>query len=171
MPALRIVLLATLGAILYGLVQDQVTARICVEYFTIGHPRIIESESPTMLALAWGVLATWWVGLPLGVLLAVAARAGSRPPLTWRDLVRGVATLLLFVAAVAVLAGVVGHTLASSGSVFLVEPLASRVPKERHVAFLTDLWIHSAAYAAGFAGGPTLAFLTWRRRGRPTAAT
>jgi p-aminobenzoyl-glutamate transporter AbgT len=77
--------------------------------------------------------------------------------------------LLLAIATAAVLAGVVGRMLAEAGSVFLVEPLASRVPKDRHVDFLTDLWAHSAAYAAGFVGGLVLATLTWRRRGRAVA--
>src|ERR1044071_7564566 len=35
---LRIVALALGAAILNGVLHDQVTARICVEYFTIGHP-------------------------------------------------------------------------------------------------------------------------------------
>ena len=81
MHSLRIIGLSLLAAIVYEIAHDQVTARVCVEYFTIGHPPLIPSESPTLLALAWGVVATWWVGLPLGIMLAVAARAGRRPKL------------------------------------------------------------------------------------------
>ena len=51
MQAIRIILLATLAAIAYGVVHDQVTARICVEYFTIGHPPVFRTTSPTLLAL------------------------------------------------------------------------------------------------------------------------
>ena len=95
MQSIRIVLLATFAAIAYGILHDQVTARICVEYFTIGHPPVFPTTSPTLLALGWGILATWWVGLPLGILLAIAARAGSRPRLTAAQLRRPILTLLV----------------------------------------------------------------------------
>ena len=40
------------------------------------------------------------------------------------------------------------------------------VPPERHVAFLIDLWAHSASYAVGFVGGVILIVLVWRSRQR-----
>src|SRR5262245_61211379 len=81
-------------AVFYGVVHDQVTARVCVEYFTIGHALIFPTKSPTLLGLGWGVIATWWAGLLLGIPLALAARAGGRPKRTPRSLVRPVAILL-----------------------------------------------------------------------------
>jgi hypothetical protein len=171
MEALRIVALAVAAAVAYGVAHDQVTARICVEYFTIGHPPLVPSDSPTVLAIAWGVVATWWVGLPLGLLLAAAARRGRRPRLSARDLRRPVAVLLLAVGACAAAAGVVGGVLALRGAVWLVEPMASRVPADRHVPFLVDLWMHSASYLAGVVGGLALSVWTWRRRRRMVVAT
>jgi hypothetical protein len=50
--------------------------------------------------------------------------------------------------------------------VFLVEPFSSRVPEERHVAFLTALWAHLAAYLVAAVGGLLVAVLVWRRRAR-----
>lgn len=73
-----VVLLAVLAAVTYGIVHDQVTVRVSLEYFTIGHPPVFDTDSPTLLALGWGVLATWWVGLPLGFLLATASQVGRR---------------------------------------------------------------------------------------------
>lgn len=67
-------------------------------------------------------------------------------------------------AAVAVLAGLVGFLLARSGPVVLVGPIAERVPRGRHVAFPTDLWAHSASYATALPGGVFLAWRTWRWR-------
>jgi hypothetical protein len=167
MAALRIVILATLAAITYGIVHDQVTARICVEYFTIGHPPIFgTTTSPTLLGLGWGIVATWWVGLPLGLLLAFIARIGARPKLTARDLQRPLLVLLLAMAACALLAGIVGGVLASQGKVWLTPPMSAMVPPERHVRFLIDLWAHSASYAAGILGGLVLMIWTWRRRGQ-----
>lgn len=55
--SLLIVLLCIGSAIGYGIAHDQITARVCVEYFTIGHPRVFDTESPTLLALGWGVIA------------------------------------------------------------------------------------------------------------------
>jgi len=77
MQFLKIVGLGVLAAIGYGIVHDQVTVRVCLEYFTIFHPRLISSTSPTLLALAWGVAATWWVGLPLGLGLARQCSSSS----------------------------------------------------------------------------------------------
>jgi hypothetical protein len=81
LPFVKIVLYSTFSAVVYGILHDLVTAHVCVEYFTIAHPRVIESESPIILALVWGAIATWWVGLILGVLLGAAARWGSNPKL------------------------------------------------------------------------------------------
>jgi hypothetical protein len=79
MQSLAIIGLSIAAAIVYGILHDQVTARVCVEYFTIGHPPVFPTADPTLLGLGWGALATWWVGLLLGVLLAVVSRGGSRP--------------------------------------------------------------------------------------------
>jgi len=34
-----------LAAVFYGILHDQITARICVEYFTIGHPIVFGTET------------------------------------------------------------------------------------------------------------------------------
>ena len=164
MQVIRIILLSVAAAISYGIVHDQITARICVEYFTIGHPRLIASESPTVLGLFWGVIATWWVGLPLGFGMALAARIGRRPKLDVSHLVRPILMLLGSMFMVATVAGLIGFTTSKMGIIQLVEPLASRVPPSKHTAFLTDGWAHSGSYLAGILGGIWLCILTWRRR-------
>src|SRR5205085_4521353 len=115
MPALAILLLSVLAAITYGVLHDQVTARLCVEYFTIGHPPVFDTTDPTLLGLGWGVIATWWVGLILGVPLAIAARAGRRPKRSAAELIRPILVLLACMGAAALLAGAVGHVLARRG--------------------------------------------------------
>jgi hypothetical protein len=62
MQSAMIVLLSIASAVAYGISHDQVTARVCVEYFTIGHPPVFATESPTFLALGWGTIATCWSG-------------------------------------------------------------------------------------------------------------
>ncbi|MEM7013599.1 MAG: hypothetical protein AAF585_19175 [Verrucomicrobiota bacterium] len=51
MEFIKIILLSIVAAVVYGILHDQVTARICVEYFTIGHAQLIDSDSPTVLGL------------------------------------------------------------------------------------------------------------------------
>jgi len=67
MQRLAIVGLCIAAAIGYGIGHDQITARVCVEYFTIGHPPIFSTDSPRLLGLGWGIMATGWVGLVLGL--------------------------------------------------------------------------------------------------------
>lgn len=158
--------LSVLVAVTYGIVHDQITARICIEYFTIGHARLIDSDSPTVLGFFWGIVATWWVGLPLGLGLAIAARGGGRPKLEARDLVRPLIRLLCVMFAFAAIAGAIGFATSQAGTFRLIGPLAERVPADRHVAFLTCGWAHSASYLSGLIGGVVLWIVTWRKRGR-----
>lgn len=165
---LRIIALCIAAAILFGLVHDQATARISIEYFTIGHPRLFASDSPTLHALAWGVIATWWVGLILGVLLAIASRAGGRPPLTWRDLARDVAVLLAVMLVLAAIVGVGAHlviTRLARQPFYLAGPMFDRFPRERHGLFAVAWAMHASSYTTGFVGGLVLAIRAWRRRG------
>jgi len=166
MQAIAIIIASVVAAISYGIIHDQVTARICVEYFTIGHPRLIDSESPTVLGLFWGVVATWWVGLPLGIGLAVAARAGRRPKLACSQIFRPIGILLCCMFGIAILGGLIGYFTSSAGVFYLVERLASRIPEDKHIAFLTAGWSHSASYLAGLIGGVVLWIVTWKRRGK-----
>jgi hypothetical protein len=164
MRAAIIVLMCVCAAIAYGIVHDQITARVCVEYFTVGHPPVFGTDDPTLLGLGWGVIATWWVGLILGLGLAVAARAGSRPPRSVPSLVRPVLGLLAVTGGCAAVTGVAGYCLAEAGFVWLPKPLAWEVPREKHARFVADLWAHTASYAVGFGGGLIIMTRVWRSR-------
>jgi len=159
----RIVVLSVASAVGYGVVHDQVTAHLCVEYFTVGHPLLIPTSNPTVLALWWGAAATWWVGLALGIPLAVSAR-GRSPALTASDLARPIMTLLAVAGLAAFLAGSIGYVLASRGVLRLEPWLASRIPPAHHVTFIADWWAHITSYLVAMCGG---AFLVWSvKRGR-----
>src|SRR5262245_37831442 len=164
MQFLGIIALCIVAAVAYGIVHDQVTARICVEYFTIGHPPVFGTDDPTLLGLCWGMYATWWVGLGLGILLACAARAGNRPQRSIESLVRPVVLLMLVTGLSALIAGLSGWAIASRGWVVLLKPLASKVPPEKHIAFLADMWAHSTSYLVGAVGGGIVCVRVWRSR-------
>jgi hypothetical protein len=170
MQSFAIIVFCVLAACVYGIIHDQVTARICLEYFTIAHPPIFKQpvSSPTAIAFVWGIIATWWVGLGLGIPLAIAARSGERPKKTVRDLAKPILILLATMALLAVAAGAVGAVLAKSGWIKLPIPLAGRVPPDRHVGLIADAFAHNMSYLAGAIGGVIVIVHTWRsRRQRP----
>jgi hypothetical protein len=169
--SLGIVLMCVVAAVMFGIALDQITARVFVEYFTVGHPPVFGTDDPTLLGLGWGILATWWVGLLLGIPLAIIARAGSRPRRSVGSLVQPVACLMAVMAVCAAAAGVLGWFLARYGVVFLVGPIAGELPAERHVPFLAALWAHAASYFVGFVGGMVVLVLVWRSRGRAGVAS
>lgn len=169
MKSIAIVAMCMFAAIAYGIVHDSITARICIEYFTIGHPRVIESTDPTHLALVWGVIATWWVGAILGWFLALSARLGPKPKVEPRRLILPLVLVFFVCALCASIGGGVGHELAVNHIVVLPTQLASAVPESRHVAFLTCLWAHGASYLAAALCGGAVAVWTWRSRGRVPA--
>ncbi|PQO27070.1 hypothetical protein [Blastopirellula marina] len=149
--AILIIALAIVASVAYGVIHDQITARICVEYFTIGHiPILGGTKDPTLLGFAWGFLATWWVGAMLGIPLAFVCQTGSLVKKSARDLVVPLLVLMIASGCLATVAGIVGYNLASGGHVWLRGTMADKVPQEKQVAFLTDLWIHSASYAGAF---------------------
>jgi hypothetical protein len=164
MESLKIVVAAIAAAILYGIVHDQITARICVEYFTVFHPPVFETQSPTLLGLGWGIIATWWVGAFLGVLLAISARAGSRPKLRAVALLATVGKLLLVMAACAVLSGLTGFLLARHGLIAPPAWVAANLAPPAYARFMADWWAHNASYAGGFIGGIVVCVMTYRKR-------
>lgn len=99
------VALCIAAAVVYGVLHDLVTAHICVEYFSLGHPNPLDLHDPILLAFFWGVVATWWMGAILGVVFACFSRVGSLPPLGWFELVPKVCLVLLIAAILAVLTG------------------------------------------------------------------
>ncbi|WP_395744439.1 hypothetical protein [Prosthecobacter sp.] len=160
-----IVFLSVLAAVSYGVVHDQITARVCLEYFTIAHPRLILSTSPTVLGLFWGVVATWWVGVLLGVPLAIAARAGRRAKLPWRQFRRPILCLLAVMAGCAALAGFITWISSRcSDPVYLADLTGTKIPPHLRARFLAAAAAHLTSYGAGFIGSIILAIRTlWRR--------
>jgi hypothetical protein len=161
---IKIVFGCIVAAVLYGIVHDQFTARICVEYFTVFHPPVFATQSPTLLAIGWGIIATWWAGAIIGLLLSTAARSGPRNKLTARQLVPLVVRLLIFMALCAVFFGAIGYFWGS-----LPADFSGVLPRELERRFLADWWAHNASYASGFIGGLSLCVIVWVKRRRASS--
>jgi hypothetical protein len=85
------------SVITYGILHDQVTARLCPEYFNseaVPHHKSLLDKfgltkaSPTIIAFFWGFMATWWVALPLGLGTALSSRVGKWPKLKAKDMLK-----------------------------------------------------------------------------------
>jgi len=168
-----VIALAVAAAVLYGVLHDQVTARVCIEYFTIGHDNLLgvdpHTADPTVQGLLWGVIATWWFGLILGIPGSILSRVGGWPRLSARDLAAPIAVLLCLMGVAAAGFGITGAVLAATKVIWLVGPLASEIPVDRHAAFLACGWAHGASYLVGGLGGVVLwvwILVTRWRRGR-----
>ncbi|SDL25756.1 hypothetical protein SAMN05421823_10533 [Catalinimonas alkaloidigena] len=152
MTTVKIIFSTLISAITYGIIHDMITAHLCVEYFTIGHPRVIESESPVLLALLWGVIATWWVALPMGILIAGFSQFGKKPTLEFRDVIKLILKLLLIMFGIALIAGVVGYVLTELDIIYLVLRLAEQLDPSVHSKFLAVGWAHTSSYLSGIIG-------------------
>ncbi|MCL2117089.1 MAG: hypothetical protein FWH27_01555 [Planctomycetaceae bacterium] len=166
METIKIIGTTIIAACIYGMAHDMVTAHVCVEYFLPpAHPVIFPTTSPVALALIWGIIATWWVGLFLGLPLAFVCRIGRMPKLTAKDMICPILVMLVILYFASMLSGVLGYFSTHIG-VGLLPPLSTAVAPERHALFLFDIWAHGAAYLLGVVGGIVLMVWTWKKRRR-----
>ena len=154
----QIVCLSVIAVVLYGVLHGQITARLCIEYFTVAHTPIVASTEPGVVGLFWGIFATWWVGIPLGCGLAAACclrPIQTMPPAVILPLLR----LLCLMGLCAFLGGLAGYGGFRMGWLQVPEELADCIPAERHVWLVVDSLAHLASYVAGFLGGFVLILL------------
>lgn len=157
---------STLAAIIYGIAHDMVTAHMNVEYFTIAHPPMFDTTSPFLLAIGWGIVATWWVGLPLGILLAVAARFGPMPKLRLGDIRRSVLLLMATSYVIAMVSGVIGYLSITHGGGEPTNGWGCCIDKDLWAAFTFNSYAHMASYVTGAVGGLFVVGYTVARRYR-----
>jgi len=167
-----ILLSCVLVAVAYGIVHDQITARVCIEYFTVGHRDMIGRDDPTLHGLYWGVAATWWCGAMLGFGLACTSRLGSRPKHTLRTLRKPIIVLVVAMGLMALLSGLAGGMLANSGQIVLPDWIKTRLVPAKWAAFQSCAFAHEASYSVAFVGGGMVIVWAWfsRRRLQTRAA-
>jgi hypothetical protein len=171
MQKTKIILLSVGAAVAYGIVHDQITARLCIEYFTLAHPRLFPVSSPTLLALCWGVAATLGIGVVLGFLLAKASQSPGLPAMPIPSLYGPLLVLLTVTAVAATIAGYIGFMLSRHSVVLLPELLPDEwvglLPRTQQDRFMAVWFAHGASYLFGLVGGAVLIFRVWNRRQRP----
>ena len=167
MERAKIILFTTLAAIGYGIVHDEVTAHLCVEYFSLAHPPLFHTDSPTALGICWGIAATIGIGVVLGFVLAAAARSGNVPPWPTPRLMREILALLGVMAIAATVSGMSGYELSRQSVIHLPESLSEIIRPERRDRFMAAWFAHIASYLVGLTGGAFLIFRVWRARGSP----
>jgi hypothetical protein len=167
-PRLQFAALGLVAMVGYGMLQDQLSARLCPEYFTVFHPPIPGVTDPTLLGVAWGFLGAWWGGVLLGYVAGLVATLGSRPQVAPRELVRPLVVLIVAVAVVVLLTGINVWRHSELFGVSLDPWVTKQVPPERHRQLLIVACYHFAAYASATIGGVVLCLWVWVVRVRRT---
>ena len=166
----RFAALGVVASVGYGVLQDQVSARLCPEYFTVFHHPIQGLTDPTLVGVVWGFLATWWAGMLLGYIAGLFATLGSAPKLTPREIVVPLLHLM---------GGIAGTVAISGASVWInaenlglsVDPsMGKMLPPQRHISLLVVACYHMVAYAVSIAGSVVLCVWIWRERKKRGAA-
>lgn len=160
-------LVCVLAACVYGVLHDLVTAHVCVEYFTVFHPPLSGSDSPVIQALTWGVVATWWVGLLLGIPLAFAARLGRAARMPAHRLVLPLVVALAMCGVIAAVAGFVASQIESFNAYYFPDRASgwrACIDRELWPRFF-GVWVaHNASYASGAILGLCLIVWVWKER-------
>ncbi len=143
-------------ACLLGICLDAVTANVAVDYFSVYHPRIVPTNNSWILAVVWGVAASWWFGAIAGVIVATVNHLRPCPLepariLKWARIACLVLWLLMMTILLAVLA------------------IASTIPlEERKETFDHDRRLmavamaHQYEYLLGAMALLVLSIMTWR---------
>jgi hypothetical protein len=152
----RIAMLGSVVAGCYGAVHDQVSYAISPEYFTKLKFRQFSYADfgwpPRLFASEVGFLATWWVGLLAGWLVARAGLADVVPPRRWPCAIKSF-TIVISVAMVGGLTGaVLGVVMTAEGNLGASRPWSQALGIEDLRAFLIVAYLHNGGYIGAVAG-------------------
>ena len=110
---LAIIILTAVIAGVYGIVHDQITYSISPEYFTkfkygqFGFEPVWFGGHRQTVAVI-GFLATWWVGVLIGIVVGIGPLFSSTPGLMFRRAMKAVAIVMVATALMGVAGGIYG---------------------------------------------------------------
>ena len=166
-PRLRFAAMGLGYLVGYAILQDQVSARLCPEYFTVFHPPIRGLTDPTLLGIAWGFLGAWWGGVTMGYAAGLTATLGPWPRLAPRDLVRPMLVVIVLVGIATGLTGLTVDRHADMLDVSISPGAAADIPLERQRGLLVVSCYHFVAYASAVIASVGLCvWVTWERKRR-----
>jgi hypothetical protein len=152
-----IILVATAVASIYGVGHDQVTYSISPEYYTkfkfiqfnladaLAAQHMTQPRSAVVMV---GILATWWMGLYIGILIGVVAFVFKDADTMFRCALQALALVLIVTILAGVAGGLYGHYILAKRGVewWLPEQLVNKR------AFITVGAIHDLSYLGGVIG-------------------
>jgi hypothetical protein len=156
-----VLLAAVAAALLYGIINDQITVTISWEYFYYGKElskQLGPAIPPDALALRWaaakvGMMATWSAGLIFGVALLLSNNPSrSLPRLPYARLVWvGLPTMLGTAATCGIIGGLLGYrgALARLSPDFL-DMVRANIFRPSH--FMATWGVHLGGYVGGLLG-------------------
>jgi hypothetical protein len=165
-------------ALLYGIVNDQLTVAISPEYYLYGKDiaNTLGTETPAQSTLRWeaakvGMKATWSAGLIIGVILLFANNPSKRlPSLPFTRVYRLLPIMIIVPAICATLLGILG----ACGALAWVSddfPMLLRDNLWRPYRFMAVYGIHLGGYIGGALAAILAATLIRQERKRQTTAT
>jgi hypothetical protein len=172
--------LAIVAAVLYGIINDQITVSLSPEYFSVFKRQqfwdLLEAtglgQAPARVqAIVIGAAATWWFGMLLGLLVGVAGAIGRAPRLTTRQFLKAVGVVMLVAAGTSLAFGCVGYAQgpvrhgSEPGRIDELWPFLQGIRDTRR-AFAVGCW-HDGAYLGGLIGTILACWRVqkWRRHG------
>jgi len=154
LESLKIILLCTAGAIVFGIGIALYTVQVSPEHFTVTHrPVFGGTRSPLLLAFFWGMMGTWWLGGLVGAAWSAVATKGEAPRMTWRELRRPLVLVFVLTACAAAAAAIFPGQSLNMALVETYPQMRASFPSELSDDQLRQVfhveWIHSVAYAVG----------------------
>lgn len=154
------VFIAVVAAVIYGIVNNQVTVTISPEYFSVFKRgqfapmlekyNLLNAPLRVQAALI-GILATWWFGLFLGIMLGISSMIGRYAPLSTKRYMISLGFILAFTFCISAVFGL---------GAYVAEPLIK--PNGSYWRFLADIkdvrsgfavgWWHNGAYLGALTG-------------------
>ena len=160
-----LIFLSTIVAGIYGIIHDQFTFTISSEYFTVYKFDQFNftdwgNNSPRLTTALIGFLATWWVGLIIGIFQATVGLIHKSSRLMFKMVLNAIGITLVTAVLFALVGGVVGYfnTMGEFECCFPYDIIERR-------NFRIVGYIHNFSYFGGEIGCVIgLAYQIWKRK-------